>query len=148
MFDNFWKVMNQFQRRFSKEELGNEIKQRSAIITFIFPLPRRKKLFLFCFSLNGGCGCGPAALIRYWLEIGRKCILQQQSLLRFPIEAKNYKTLLCGMAKRLKQVPTLITLPSEEKWPFGGRWYAPKCVTPGVTARGLSISITNQTPSE
>ena len=28
-----------------------------------------------------------------------------------------------------------------QKWPSGGRWYAPKCVTPGVSAWGHRISI-------
>ena len=29
-----------------------------------------------------------------------------------------------------------------KKWPSKGRWYAPTCVTPGVTVRGFSIGMT------
>ena len=42
-------------------------------------------------------------------------------------------------------VSSLHTVPDEKidirkKWPSEGRWYAPTCVTPGVTARGHSIN--------
>ena len=36
-----------------------------------------------------------------------------------------------------------IKAPSELKMTVRERWYAPKCVTPGVTARGHSISISH-----
>ena len=46
--------------------------------------------------------------------------------------------------------PTLKACPpyGAKKWPPKGRWYAPTCVTPGVTARGHSISIRFPNPHD
>ena len=38
-------------------------------------------------------------------------------------------------------VPILVWGLELKKWPSGGRWYAPKCVTPGVSAWGHRFSI-------